>query len=209
MVSAVVDSQNQGQSTCEWHVPGSKPYLSTKYRDTMPILRRPPEMSTSPNQPQIRRPSSLLPPTISSTPSSQWLGVPVGCGPECAQRPVAHASASPIPTYAPQKRLATKLLATCTFPVRAHTSGHASRTLRSCAASSDACAHVPTLAAIRSGPPSAASSASAWVCAEVSCATGVFCIVNAAWGICAWMGNRGSNAWSWGIWLACHQTRAC
>lgn len=181
----IVCSERRNDSVCDRHIidnrpiitpdhhaPGSNPYRSTRYRETFPILLRPPEISTSPSQLQIRLPSSRFPPTISMTSSSQWLGTPPACAPLCAQRPVAHASASPMPTNAPQTRLARNELATCTRPVRAHTSGHASRTRSSCAARSDACAHVPTRAAIRSGPPSAASSASACVCADVSCATG-------------------------------------
>lgn len=77
-------------------------------------------------------------------------------------------------THSPTIMLAIKVLASCTLPVRAHTSDvHDSRMRRSWAARIEALAHVPTRAAMMSGPPSSASSAKECVCADVSCATGV------------------------------------
>lgn len=124
--------------------------------------------------------------------------------------PVAHASASPIFTHSPTTMLAMNVLASCTLPVRAHTSDvHDSRMRSSCAARIDALAHVPTRAAMTSGPPSSASRANAWVCADVSCATGVLANENVLGGSCECNGSRGSNAGKEGIGVDFHQTTAC
>jgi len=118
--------------------------------------------------------------------------------------PVPAASASPALAHLPNNTLANAVLVSVTFPALPHASGALSRIFINCAAGNAACAGVPTLAAIASGPPSAFSIACACGAVDASCGEGV-CnnakdVVSAAWSDWCGVNAREERACvAWGV----------